>query len=100
MRASLTRCASPASDTSLVLIACIGFLTGCVSIPRFESMRHRAETSEAETQKALMYLAGSHADNAMLQQGLIDQEAQIKAFVGGLQLQAKITADMRKSCDL
>lgn len=81
-----------------VLSACL--VTGCVSVPRYEAMRHRAEAAEAETEKALMYLAGQQEDNAMLQKALIESEMELRRWQMGSMLQADREADLRESCDI
>lgn len=82
------------------MIVCALMLSACVSVPRYESMRHRAEAAEAETQKALTFLAGQQEDNAMLQRGMIEQEMALRSLQGGMIIQAAETAKMREACDL
>lgn len=84
---------------SLALILA-AILSACASPQRFEAMRHRAEAAEAETQKALMYLAGAHEDNAMLQKALIESEMELRRWQMGSMLQAVREAQLRESCDI
>ena len=78
----------------------VAFLAGCVHPAHYENMRHRAEAAEAETQKALMFLAGAQQDNAMLQRALIEQEMALRSLAGGMQIQAAETAKLREGCDI
>lgn len=78
----------------------LAVLSGCVSVPRYEAMRHRAEAAEAEIVRKEMFIAGAHDDNAMLQKALIAQEEELMRWQFGSMLQADREADLRESCDI
>lgn len=81
--------------TALCLIA-----TGCVTPGKYEDMRHRAESAEAELFRAQMFIAGAHDDNAMLQKYGLELEQELMRWQYGSLVQAKREADLRKSCDI
>ncbi len=75
-------------------------LSGCVSVTRYESMRHRAEAAEGEVVQKEGFIAGAHDDNATLQRTLIEQEALLRSLAGGMAVQAAETAKIREGCDI
>jgi len=75
-------------------------LTSCVQIRAYEDLRDERNALRAENEKLLMFIAGAHEDNEMLQKALIEQETTLRALAGGMQVQAGITADLRRQCDI
>ena len=83
-----------------VALLVVAVFAGCVSVPRYESLRHERDDLRAERDQLLTYIAGAHDDNGMLQRSMIECEIAIRALQNGMIVQAEETAKMRQGCDL
>jgi hypothetical protein len=84
----------------LPLLLTYPLLTCCASLAKMEDMRARAEHAEAELEKAQMFIAGAHDDNAMLQKYGIELDQELMRWQMGSMVQAKREADLRSGCDI
>lgn len=84
----------------LPLLLTYPFLTCCASLAKYEDLRAERDQYRAELEKAQMFIAGAHDDNAMLQKYGIELDQELMRWQMGSMVQAKREADLRSGCDI
>lgn len=84
----------------LPLLLTYPLLTCCASLAKYEDLRAERDHYKQELERAQMFIAGAHDDNAMLQKYGLQLEEEIMRWQMGAMLQAREMQKVRDGCDI